>query len=116
MIDQTPLTKRHGLALSTFALWQVNISHTGNVTQVFTLIFIELLLIYLEEHNGQHPYAKLHMHAKFQLPAFYNFQAIMWRKLVLSVSQSVTHTCNQLKMRRQPQPMLKISDLTLQYC
>ena len=52
MIDQTPLTKRHGLALSTFALWQVNISHTGRERHAgFILIFIDLLLIYLEEHT-----------------------------------------------------------------
>ena len=40
--------------------------------------------------NIYHPRVELHLHAKFQLPAFCSFQTITWRKIVLSPNHKIS--------------------------
>jgi len=72
---QHPLFERHGLAISAFASWLVDICQTRSADfRICHSIYSD------EKHMGHRPRMELHLHAKFQFKAFCSFSAINGEK------------------------------------
>lgn len=106
VIDHWPDTPPHRYQLANNPICCTeSVSHVTALKnqEFFKYFFIYLLLIITWKIYAHHAHSKLYLHANFQLWTHCRFEAIVWRKIALSVSHPPTHTQLAHLMQQEPQ-------------